>query len=102
MKLFSKEELLGHNIGGKTFHKNSNQKEALDETRINYIKWMIDNYFNTNLNEHYKQESVWKSCRKAINRVIRNFEIKESKLIKSIDENNSDTLNEMVLDLDSF
>ena len=100
MKLFSKEELLGHNIGGKTFHKNSNQKEALDETRINYIKWMIDNYFNTN--EHYKQESVWKSCRKAINRVIRNFEIKESKLIKSIDENNSDTLNEMVLDLDSF
>ena len=82
LKLFSKEELLGHNVSGKTFHKHLRTKDPLDENRINYIKWLVENYFA----HSNKTESIWKSCRKAINRVIRNFEIKESKLIKSLDE----------------
>ena len=82
LKIFSKEELLGHNVSGKTFHKHQRSKDPLDENKINYIKWLVENYFANN----NKSESVWKSCRKAINRVIRNFEIKESKLIKSLDE----------------
>jgi hypothetical protein len=89
LKIFSKEELLGHNVSGKTFHKNLKNKQPLDEKRIMYIKWLIEKYF-----ESKKKEQVWKSCRKAINRVIRNFEIKESKLIKTIDdlnENNDDS-----------
>jgi len=86
LKIYTKDELLGHNISGKTFHKNLKTKEPLDETRINYIKWLIENYFTNNIEDINKRETVWKSCRKAINRVIRSFEIKESKLIKSIDD----------------
>ena len=80
LRVFSKEELVGHNVSGKTFHKNLRNKVALDEERINYIKWLVEKYYDSKSNEN-----VWKSCRKAINRVIRNFEIKESKLIKSIE-----------------
>ena len=80
LKIFTKKELVGHNVSGKTFHKNLRNKSALDESRINYIKWVVDKYYGAKTNEN-----VWKSCRKAINRVIRNFEIKESKLIKSIE-----------------
>lgn len=81
LKIFSKNELIGHNVSGKTFHKNLRNKQPLDEERINYIRHLVERYFpNKNI------ETVWKSCRKAINRVIRNFEIKESKLIKSIED----------------
>lgn len=86
LKIYTKDELLGHNISGKTFHKNLKTKEPLDETRINYIKWLIEHYFTNNIEDINKRETIWKSCRKAINRVIRSFEIKESKLIKSIDD----------------
>jgi hypothetical protein len=82
LRIFSKEELVGHNVSGKTFHRNLKSKVALDDSRINYIKTLVEKNFSSNFNEN-----IWKSCRKAINRVIRNFEIKESKLIKSIDEN---------------
>lgn len=64
-------------------NKTHKTKQPLDEDRINYIQWLVNTYFNY-FNEE-KQEAVWKSCRKAINRVIRNIEIKESKLIKSCD-----------------
>lgn len=84
VRIFSKSELLGHNVGGKTLSKNLKAKEPLDETRVDYIKWLVNTYFNSF--DEIKQEVIWKSCRKAINRVIRNFEIKESKLIKSYDE----------------
>ena len=83
LKLFSKEELIGHNISGKNSSKTLlKSKVALDDSRINYIRELVEKYFDTKSNEN-----IWKSCRKAINRVIRNFEIKESRLIKSIDEN---------------
>jgi len=93
MRIFTKSELLGHNIAGKSpvrnnfgiFNKNQKIKQPLDESRINYIQWLIRTYFN--YYDDDKQEAVWKSCRKAINRVIRNIEIKESKLIKSCDNN---------------
>lgn len=93
VRIFTKAELLGHSIGVKTLMRQTNQvgnsnkthktKQPLDEDRINYIQWLVNTYFNY-FNEE-KQEAVWKSCRKAINRVIRNIEIKESKLIKSCD-----------------
>ena len=83
LKVFKKEELVGHNVSGNTYHKNTKNKQALDEDRINYIKYLVDKYY-----PNKKKEMIWKSCRKAINRVIRNFEIKESKLIKSIEEDN--------------
>lgn len=81
MRIFTKDELMGHNVSGKTFHKNFKNKQPLDETRINYIRHLVETCF-----PHKKIDTTWKSCRKAINRVIRNFEIKESKLNKSIDD----------------
>lgn len=85
VRIFSKEELIGHNVSGKTFHKNLKNKQPLDEVRISYIKNLVEIYF-----PNRKIEDTWKSCRKAINRVIRNFEIKESKLNKSIIDESSE------------
>ena len=98
LKIFSKQELIGHNVSGKTFHRNLGSKEPLDENRINYIKWLVENYFINNT----KSDSIWKSCRKAINRVIRNHEIKESKLIKSLDEEEMDQQNDSSSRVESF
>ncbi|CAF0857098.1 unnamed protein product [Brachionus calyciflorus] len=90
LKIFTKEELIGHNVSGKTFHKNLKNKQPLDEDRIDYIRHLVEKYFpNRNI------ETVWKSCRKAINRVIRNFEIKESRLIKSIED-------DLLMDADAY
>ena len=96
VRIFTKPELLGHNVGGKTFGKNLKTKEPLDESRIEYIKWLVNTYFNHF--DEVKQDVIWKSCRKAINRVIRNFEIKESKLIKTYDdkEDRFEQLNKLV------
>lgn len=81
LRVFTKEELIGHNISGKTYHRNLRSKQPLDESRIEYIRSLVETYF-----PQKKIDVVWKACRKAINRVIRNFEIKESKLNKSIDD----------------
>ena len=78
VKIFSKEELLGHNVSGKTFHKNLKSKQPLDEKRIMYIKWLIERYFNSNDGKRVNVPLIWKSCRKAINRIIRNYEAKEA------------------------
>lgn len=98
IKIFTKSELLGHNVAsiGKNASKALRNKEPLDEERINYINWLVNTYFD--YNDAEKQDLIWKSCRKAINRVIRNIEIKESKLIKSCvekDENFED-LNQII------
>lgn len=95
VKVFSKEELIGHNVSGKTFHKNLRNKKQLDEDRINYIKYLVEKNFGTK-----KIETVWKSCRKAINRIIRNYEIKESKLIKSIEEDMDEDSDDQSSNLD--
>jgi hypothetical protein len=65
MKLFRPDELHGHNVSGKTFSKNVKNKKALDEKRINYIRWLVDNNFETN-----NREQLWKMCRTAINKII--------------------------------
>ena len=91
LKIFTKEQLIGHNIAGKAFGKNGKNKQPLDEGRINYIKLLVDKYYIQSQTGRGKNlEDVWLSCRKAINRVIRNFEIKESKLIKTLDEDEDD------------
>jgi hypothetical protein len=70
-KLFRVEELLGHNVSGKTFNKFIKNKKALDERRINYIRWLIERNFETT-----DRVELWKQCRTAINKSIRNHEIK--------------------------
>ena len=70
-KIFRLDELLGHNVSGKTFNKFIKNKKALDEKRINYIRWLVENHF-----EASNKEELWKSCRTAINKSIRNNEIK--------------------------
>ena len=70
-KIFELNELLGHNCSGKTFNKYVRNKKALDEKRVNYIKWLVDNYFESN-----SKEEIWKACRTAINKSIRNNELK--------------------------
>ncbi len=82
---------MGHNASSKIYAaKNSNKnKQALDEDRMNCIKQLVDKYYMNGrgggVGSTKNLDDVWMSCRKAINRVIRNFEIKESKLIKSIE-----------------
>lgn len=70
-KIFQLKELLGHNVSGKTFNKYIKNKKALDKKRIYYIKWLVENYF-----ESTNKTELWKSCRTAINKSIRNNEIK--------------------------
>ena len=72
-KIFDLNELIGHNVSGKTFNKYIKNKKALDEKRINYIRWLVENNFESN-----NREELWKSCRTAINKSIRNNEIKLS------------------------
>jgi transposase len=72
-KIFDMNELIGHNVSGKTFNKHIKNKKALDERRIMYIRWLIENNFETN-----NKEELWKSCRTAINKSIRNNELKAS------------------------
>ena len=70
-KIFDISELIGHNVSGKTFNKFIKNKQALDERRIEYIRWLVQNNFEAN-----NKEELWKSCRTAINKSIRNNELK--------------------------
>lgn len=70
-KIFKLDELIGHNVSGKTFNKYIKNKKALDEKRINYIRFLVEKHF-----EAQNREELWKSCRTAINKSIRNNEIK--------------------------
>ena len=73
-KIFTPDELRGHNLTSKPFHKNSTIKPVLDEKRFNYIKWLVGKYF-----ESKNKSQVWKSCRKAMCRVIRNLDKQTAK-----------------------
>lgn len=84
-RVFTKDELIGHNVSGKTYHRNLKSKRPLDEHRMSYIRSLVEAYF-----PQRKMDVTWRACRKAINRVIRNVEIKESKLNKSIDVDTDD------------
>ena len=64
--LFKPDELHGHNVSGKTFSRHIKNKQALDEKRINYIRWLIENNFQ----DHENKENLWKMCRTAINKII--------------------------------
>lgn len=73
-KIFTHDELCGHNLSGKTYpqvNRNSLAKKALDETRVLYIQYLVEKYFDSD-----DMELLWKSCRKAIGRVLRNLEKK--------------------------
>jgi transposase len=75
MKLFRSDELHGHNVSGKTFSKNVKNKKALDEKRIKYIRWLVENNFETS-----NREQLWKMCRTAINKIILINEKKQTKM----------------------
>ena len=70
-KVFTVEEMLGHNVSGKTFNKFIKNKKALDEKRVNYIRWLVERNFESD-----NREELWKACRTAINKSIRNHEIR--------------------------
>ena len=44
-RVFCLDELHGHNVSGKTFHKHISHKEPLEEKRLMYIKWLVEKYF---------------------------------------------------------
>ena len=73
-EIFSEDEIIGHNVSGKTFSKSVKNKKPLDENRIKYIREIVISYFKTD-----NSEDLWKSCRTAINKSIRNYEIKHKK-----------------------
>lgn len=75
-KIFKLEELIGHNVSGKTFNKYIKNKKALDEKRVNYIRYLVEKNFDSS-----DREELWKSCRTAINKCIRNNEIKYAQQI---------------------
>lgn len=73
-KIFTHDELCGRNLSGKTYPQvngNPQAKKALDETRVLYIQYLVEKYFDSD-----DKELLWKSCRKAIGRVLRNLEKK--------------------------
>lgn len=75
-KIFKMDELIGHNVSGKTFNKFIKNKKALDEKRVNYIRYLVEKNFDAS-----DREELWKSCRTAINKCIRNNEIKYAQAI---------------------
>lgn len=76
LKIFDVSELWGHNLSGKTYsHSKSNSKKALDETRILYIRYLVEKNFEAD-----DKEELWKSCRKAISRVLRNLDKKSNQV----------------------
>ena len=101
-RVFSLDELHGHNVSGKTFHKHISHKEPLEEKRLMYIKWLVEKYFyypfitslansasvnnNNNFSSdsnayYYKNKDVlWKACCNAINKMIRRSEVNQMKL----------------------
>jgi transposase len=95
-RIFSVDELHGHNVSGKTFHKHISHKEPLEEKRLMYIKWLVEKYFyypflatnsttsgnftNDNNAYYYKNKDVlWKACCNAINKMIRRSEVNQIK-----------------------
>jgi hypothetical protein len=96
-KIFTTEELCGHNLTTKTFHKKSLVKPALDEKRLNYIKWLVEKYFDSK-----NSILLWKSCRKAMCRVLRNIDKKSSQAKEANhddkDEDEDETNEEMYSD----
>ncbi len=74
LKIFNSDELYGHNVTGKTFCKNFRHKKALDEKRVSYIRWLVENYF-----EAQDKEAQWKMCRTSINKAILISEKKAAK-----------------------
>jgi hypothetical protein len=84
-KIFTTEELCGHNLTSKTFHKKSLVKPALDEKRLNYIKWLVEKYF-----DNKNSILLWKSCRKAMCRVLRNIDKKSSQVKEANHDENEE------------
>jgi transposase len=82
-KIFNPEELIGRNVTGKTFSKIVKEKKPLDEERIGYIRWLIENNFESN-----NKDDLWRSCRTAINKCIRFNELRCMKKVikKEIDD----------------
>jgi transposase len=76
-KIYSINELHGHNVSGKTFNKNVGHKEPLEEKRLMYIRWLVEKSFS---DENTNKEQLWKACCNAINKMIRRSEVNAQKL----------------------
>jgi hypothetical protein len=55
IKIFDSDELIGHNVSGKTFSKIVKEKKPLDEKRIGYIRWLIENNYEPN-----NRDDLWR------------------------------------------
>lgn len=73
-KIFAVNELHGHNVSGKTFHKHIEHKQPLEEKRLMYIRWLVEKYFACE-EAATNKEVLWKSCCNAINKMIRRSEV---------------------------
>lgn len=82
-KIYKLDELHSHNVSGKTFNKYDRPKQALEYTRLMYIKWLVEKYFKIT---NKKSDNVWKRCCKAINRTIRKSEKKSEEAKGEITE----------------
>lgn len=91
-KIFTHDELCGHNLSGKTYpqvNRNLQTKKPLDETRVLYIQYLVEKYFDSD-----DKELLWKSCRKAIGRVLRNLEKKSLQVTNHNAREARSTINE--------
>jgi hypothetical protein len=68
--LFSTDEIRGHYICGRMISKNIKNKKPLLDKRVLYIKWLVENNFDSATNK----EDLWQHCRRAINKSILNNE----------------------------
>ncbi len=71
LKIFDPKELGNQSLQVTRLKQTPKRRNPLDERRIIYIKYLVEKYFNCE-----DKEFVWKSCRKAINRILRNIEKK--------------------------
>ncbi len=71
MKIFDPEELGNQSLQVTKLKQTPKRRNTLDERRIKYIKYLVEKYFICE-----DKEFLWKSCRKAINRILRNIEKK--------------------------
>ena len=75
-RIFSIDELHGHNVSGKTLNKQLKSKLPLDATRVGYIKYLVDKYYDerecremlSGATAH--KQDLWRSCHTAINKGI--------------------------------
>lgn len=91
-KIYSLNELHGHNVSGKTFHRHILNKKPLEEKRLMYIRYLVEKHFKNEYdNDENKFDALWKSCCNAINKMIRRSELQHEAAAKNLNNLNNNT-----------